>query len=108
MDIADGIEEVALLKGKLVRATCPANDFLKRPRTKARAREGDIWLVRILVEWVLRRPHWREGEKDILMDVEREKSRPAVVGERNGTGRDGMGKERGWACQEYSTTIAIA
>jgi len=39
-----------------------------------------------------------------LVDVGREKSRPAMVGERNG-----MGKERGWACQEsYDSVITLA
>ena len=39
-----------------------------------------------------------------MVDVGREKSRPAMVGERNG-----MGKERGWACQEsYDSVITLA
>ena len=66
-------------------------------------RDGDIWLVSILVERAPRSPHWKGGEKDILVDIEGEKSRPAVVGERNGTGRDGEGEGMG----ESKSTIAI-
>jgi len=44
------------------------------------------------------------GEGVRRIDCGREKSRPAMVGERNG-----MGKERGWACQEsYDSVITLA